>query len=881
MIVERILSVIAMVQRIKIDSIYQLMKRKLYIILALLLTVIQGSWAEEITQWTFSYTGAIQTFTAPYAGIYELKVWGAQGGQFIETAGGLGGYATCRTTLTQGETIYIYVGGKGGDRLDAAGAAGGWNGGGKGGSGVSGYSGSAGGGGATHISKVYNQVIGSGSGQCASLVGTNFIIVAGGGGGAGHPYTSAGNGGGTEGGLGTRHDGSATDHAVRVNYTEQYYYSTSRSYGADGGNGFAESWACEGAGGGGGGYYGGTSNYPNSTFTGACQDAGGCGGNSAYNGSLASNFSTTAGQREGNGQAQIKLLLQGSGTLGDPYLIPSVNAWNFLADQVNAGNNYAGKYFRQTGDFTVSSKILGYPIEDESFVTFNGIYDGNGRTITASISKSDERYVAPFHCIANATIKNVIVTGSVAVSGSASIERRRHPAGLVGVTDGTCIIQNCRVSANISGCDYLGGILGHSMRANLTMTGCVYTGTITASGANYTGGLIGWGGGTSGLNVSIENCLFAGSYSGSGKFHPVGCYYTPDTDSRSVSNTYYTVAATMDENDVSSYVKGLSYKGKMRYSITAGTNVTVANAGSPTNYNISGITSYGTGIMYGDVLYAGNGEAVSLTLSHGSKTGYSFSQYAVTGGGSLDNPGSNTSTLTMTAANQTINAEWTENTATLNQTTDNSTFISTNNGLVYDITLTRTLQTGGWNTFCVPFSIAIPDGWTVRELGNSYYDSTTKALTLNFTNATSIMAGKPYLVKVTSAVENPKFNDVTIVNGTTTKTTTYADFVPVMNPTSVTGGDKTVLFVTGGNKLTYPSSNGNLNGFRAYFQLKGDAAASARSFEMSFDDETDGLKTLSNSPLKGENIYNLAAQRLQKMQRGINIVNGRKVVIKQ
>ncbi|MBR6018297.1 MAG: InlB B-repeat-containing protein [Paludibacteraceae bacterium] len=260
------------------------------------------------TSWLYSYTGNIQSFTAPCAGTYELRVWGAQGGKMI-AAGGLGGYATCRTTLAQGETIYIYVGGKGGDGVSQAGGEGGWNGGGHGGGAVSGFNGSAGGGGATHISKVNNQVIGSGSGQCTSLVGTNFIIVAGGGGGGGaHGYTSAGNGGGENGGLGTRHDGSAYDHAVQVNYTSQYYYSTGRSYGANGGNGYGESWACEGAGGGGGGYYGGNANVANSTFTTSCQDAGGCGGNSAYNSSLASNFTTTAGVRTSNGQAQIVFL---------------------------------------------------------------------------------------------------------------------------------------------------------------------------------------------------------------------------------------------------------------------------------------------------------------------------------------------------------------------------------------------------------------------------------------------------------------------------------------------------------------------------------------------------------------------------------------------
>ena len=92
---------------------------------ATLLCMVQSAWAEATTSWTMDYTGDIQTFTAPCSGIYELKVWGAQGGQFIK-AGGLGGYATCRTTLTQGETIYIYVGGKGGDGyVSSTGGAGG------------------------------------------------------------------------------------------------------------------------------------------------------------------------------------------------------------------------------------------------------------------------------------------------------------------------------------------------------------------------------------------------------------------------------------------------------------------------------------------------------------------------------------------------------------------------------------------------------------------------------------------------------------------------------------------------------------------------------------------------------------------------------------
>ena len=196
----------------------------------------------------------------------------------------------------------------------------------------------------------------------------------------------------------------------------------------------------------------------------------------------------------------------------------------------------------------------------------------------------------------------------------------------------------------------------------------------------------------------------------------------------------------------------------------------------------------------------------------------------------------------------------------------------------------------------MPFNLDTPTGWTVKTLTASEFNSSTGELTLTFADAASIEAGKPYLVKVTSTVENPTFEGVTISDGTTTTEKASADFVPVMNPTSLTGGDKTVLFVTGGNKLTYPTADGNINAFRAYFQLKGDAVAEARAFRMSFDDETTGIVTvLSDEPTTASGIYTLDGRRLQGqsaarsaegrlypkgLKKGMYIVNGKKIVVK-
>ena len=217
----------------------------------------------------------------------------------------------------------------------------------------------------------------------------------------------------------------------------------------------------------------------------------------------------------------------------------------------------------------------------------------------------------------------------------------------------------------------------------------------------------------------------------------------------------------------------------------------------------------------------------------------------------------------------------------LDETTDNTAKLTDWNDIKADVTLTRTLQTGGWNTFCAPFNTATPDGWTVKELTGSEFNSTTGELTLTFGAAESIEAGKPYLVKVDASVVNPTFDGVTISN--TTTTTTAVDFIPVINPTSLTGGDKSVLFVTGGNKLTYPSADGNINGFRAYFRLKGDAASLARAFRMSFDDDVTGIVTvLSDEPTTASGTYTLDGRRMegQPTQKGVYIVNGKKTIIK-
>ena len=116
-------------------------------------------------------------------------------------------------------------------------------------------------------------------------------------------------------------------------------------------------------------------------------------------------------------------------------------------------------------------------------------------------------------------------------------------------------------------------------------------------------------------------------------------------------------------------------------------------------------------------------------------------------------------------------------------------------------------------------------------------------------------------------------------------TSTNVDFIPTLGLTEITGDDANdILFLGSGNTLLHPTAlPANMKGFRAYFQLKGDAAL-ARSFSMDFGDgETTGIISVSGSGfmVNGfDGCYDLQGRRIegQPTQKGVYIVNGKKVI---
>ncbi len=266
----------------------------------------------------FTYTGAIQTYTVPLTGIYEITAAGAEGGQAASRGfgpGGSGAVLSGQVMLTSGTTLDVVVGGQGG--------SGEYSGGGGGGSfvyvpGAAQPLVAAGGGGGAWASGGFNALTGTAGGSSGGPNagaggvggsgggGGSFGGVIGGDGGGGAGWLSAGSGSAESGNGGTGGQtqptfagGIGANNNVYIsNYTQNGQSFTSYSYGNGG----------FGGGGGGGGDFSGSASGGGGGYSGGSGGAGGAqtgfagngGGGGSYFATSLTN-TTTAVTQTGNG----------------------------------------------------------------------------------------------------------------------------------------------------------------------------------------------------------------------------------------------------------------------------------------------------------------------------------------------------------------------------------------------------------------------------------------------------------------------------------------------------------------------------------------------------------------------------------------------------
>ena len=197
------------------------------------------------------------------------------------------------------------------------------------------------------------------------------------------------------------------------------------------------------------------------------------------------------------------------------------------------------------------------------------------------------------------------------------------------------------------------------------------------------------------------------------------------------------------------------------------------------------------------------------------------------------------------------------------------------------VQLKRTLSKDYWNTFCVPFSMKAEQIKTTFGEGTKVTEyASTEGTTLNFTEATAITAGVPYLIKPATTTANPAIEGVTIAAGDAQEKGSTYKFIGIYSPKALaTNG--TELFIGTDSKLYSPAEGKNtINGMRAYLNVPAGTEGARLNILGEMVTAIDGVSLNGNDEVK---VFNLKGQRVgnttKGLAKGIYVVNGKKMVI--
>lgn len=213
---------------------------------------------------------------------------------------------------------------------------------------------------------------------------------------------------------------------------------------------------------------------------------------------------------------------------GDVYLIASRDDLTGLADYVNDRNESCWRLtFKLACDLDLGG--LNFTPIGKLDREFEGTFDGDNHTIKNLTINTTEDYQGLFGILRRGTIKNIIldsanVTGANCVGGLVG-DSSRHRAST---------IENCTViNSTITGVDCVGGLAGFNNFINgaSLINNCTVINT-KVTGSSCVGGLAGFNDGVivrsfaDAIIIGKENF---GGFVGISRYHISGCYFHSDT----------------------------------------------------------------------------------------------------------------------------------------------------------------------------------------------------------------------------------------------------------------------------------------------------------------------------------------------------------------
>ena len=190
-----------------------------------------------------------------------------------------------------------------------------------------------------------------------------------------------------------------------------------------------------------------------------------------------------------------------------------------------------------------------------------------------------------------------------------------------------------------------------------------------------------------------------------------------------------------------------------------------------------------------------------------------------------------------------------------------------------DPTETVTLNASGYATFCsvYPLDFSAATSYSAWQITDADKDAIT------FEQITGVIKGGQGIFLTGEAgatinIPSKVSEDVTLENNLLVGTT-----APTYVTTEANGN---VNFGLSGDTFRRINA-GKVPAGKAYLPVASvDAPAAEAHARFIFKDETSGIDTVREMNVNDGAIYNLAGQKMQKLQKGINIVNGKKIFVK-
>lgn len=188
-------------------------------------------------------------------------------------------------------------------------------------------------------------------------------------------------------------------------------------------------------------------------------------------------------------------------------------------------------------------------------------------------------------------------------------------------------------------------------------------------------------------------------------------------------------------------------------------------------------------------------------------------------------------------------------------------------------TVTATITDAGYATFAnenaVDFSAET--GLTVMT---AQYDADNDKIVYTEVTSKKVPAGKAVVLKGTAGDYEGKViasADPLENNGLK---------VDLTNNTPATGKEYCLARLNGVVGFYKVATTTYVKAGKAYLEIERPATTGGAKDFYAIEDETDGINAINNSHQTVESVYNLSGQRVNKAQKGIYIVNGKKVVMK-